>query len=234
MTETLMTISTVFKLSRYGAIAAAVLTAVSMFLYPGGTLLNPAARGYSFFQNSLSDLGGTVAWNGQPNTRWLIHLAASVILVVAGVGCLVALIRVYSISTITTWLASTAGAVVLLAGAGVIGAALAPHDRHPALHGRFSLLAVGAFPIATALLFVATALNHRLRRRVPVGWFAVTAVVVSWASMMLRPPPTTELELAIPVTLQKVVASALVATIVFQSYEAERARTADATTHAAV
>lgn len=229
-----MTASTIFKLSRYGAIAAAGFTLAAMFLYPGGTLLNPATRGYSFFQNSLSDLGGTAAWNGQVNPGLPFHLAASAMLVVAGVGCFVTLVRAYSISPITSWLARTAGAIVLLAGAGVIGAALAPYDRYFALHGQFALLAVGAFPVATAFLSLATMLNGRLRRRVPIGWLALTAVVVAWASMMLRAQPTTELELAIPVTLQKVVALALVATVVFQSYEAERAHIADVPMGAAV
>jgi hypothetical membrane protein len=223
-----MRIWTVLKVTRYGAILAAVLTIIAMFLYPGGTVLNPNTSGYSFFQNSLSDLGATVAWNGHVNPSSRIHLAASVMLVLAGVGCFGSLVRLYSGSPITTWLAGTAGAVAALAGVGLIGAGLAPYDRDAALHRWFSLLAVMAFPVATSLLFVATVVNDSLRRRISVGWFALTGVVVLWASMMLRPQPTTELELAIPVTLQKLAAAALVATIVFQSREAAHARVLDA------
>src|SRR5439155_2140576 len=111
--------STVFKLTRWAVIAVAVLTGIAMLLYPGGTGLNPATRGYSFFQNSLSDLGSTVAWSGQANRGSLFLLAASFILVLAGVGCFAALIRVYSMSPITSWLTRAAGVFVLLAGAGL-------------------------------------------------------------------------------------------------------------------
>lgn len=216
-----METSTVFKLTRSALVVAALLTGIAMIVYPGGTLLRPATRGYSFFHNSLSDLGSTVAWSGQANPGSPFHLAASVILVVAGCACVVALIWVYSSSPMTRWLARAAGAVVLLAGAGLVGAALAPPDRYASLHGQFTLLAVGSFPVATALLSLATALNARLRRRVPIGWFVLTLVVVAWASVMLSTRPTTDLALAIPVTLQKVVAITLVATLILQSYEAE-------------
>lgn len=39
----------------------------SMFLYPGGTGLDASTAGYSLWQNFLSDLGMTVAHNGQTN-----------------------------------------------------------------------------------------------------------------------------------------------------------------------
>jgi len=46
---------------------------------------------------------------------------------------------------------------------------------------------------------------------------------------MLTVPPTTDLQLAIPVTLQKLVAITLVGTLVLQSYEAERVAVTDVT-----
>jgi hypothetical protein len=227
-------VPTVFRLSRYGVAAATALTVLSMALYPGGTLLDPATAGYSFVNNSISDLGGTVGWNGQPNLAWPVQAAASVIFIIAGVGFFLAVVRVYSASTITTRLARMAGVVVLVAGAGLIASSLTPHDRHAVLHGRFSMVAVWAFPVATALLCAATALDHRLRRRVPAGWLAMTVIVLVWASRMLGPRPATAIELAIPVTLQKMVAGALVATVFFQSYEAERVGRAEPPVHAAV
>jgi len=197
-----------------------------MLVYPGGTPLRPAIRGYSFFQNSLSDLGSTVAWNGQANPGALLHLAASIILALAGCATFVALIRAYGSPPVTRRLARAAGAVVLVAGAGLVGAALTPPDRYAAFHGRFSLLAVGLFPLATALLTLATALSPRIRRLVPVSWLVLTAVVVAWVSMMLTARPTTDLELAIPVTLQKITCITLVATLILQGWEAEHPRTA--------
>lgn len=217
-----MTSATIFKLTRLTAIVVAVLIGIAMLLYPGGTLLNPSTRGYSVFLNSLSDLGSTVAWNGQANSRSArFYLAASLLLVFAGVACFVALIRMYSSSTITSRLGRMAAAAVLLAAVGLIGAVLSPQDRHSALHGRFTLMAVCSFPVATAILALVTALDGRFRRGAPIGWLVLTLVVITWVSVMPW-RPTTDLELAIPVTLQKVVATTLLCTLTLECYEAER------------
>ena len=213
---------TVFRLSRYGVACAAALTVAGMFLYPGGTVLEPTTTGYSLLYNSLSDLGGITGWNGQPNPAWPFHLAASVVFVVAALAFFGAVLHVYSESSTSSSLCRAAGAVVVLAAAGLIGATLTPHDRYAVLHGRFSMVAVWALPVATALLSAATARDDRFGSRVPLAWLALTLIVMAWMSMMLGPRPTTPLALAIPVTLQKIVAGALVGTVVFQGFEAER------------
>jgi len=224
----------VFRLTRWALLMAAALTGIAVLLYPGGTFLRPARPGYSFFQNSLSDLGRTVAWNGQANRGSLLYLAASLILVLAGCACFTALIRVYSLSACARGLTRVAGAFLLLAAAGLTGAALSPQDRQAALHGRFTLLAVAAFPVATALLGLATARDNRFRHRVAICWFALTCIEVIWTSVMLSVLPTNDLQLAIPVTLQKLVAIALVGTLVLQSWEADRAEATDKTAAKAV
>ena len=221
-----------FRLTRWAAVFSALLTGVAMLLYPGGTLLNPSTQGYSFFQNSLSDLGSTVAWGGQPNSRGAqVFMSGFGILALAGVGCFVALVRVYSSSRMTRWLARAAGAAGWLSCAGLTGAALTPADRNLALHGRLTLLAFGAFLVATLLFAWATALTDRFRRRVPIGWLVLALVLVAWISVMPW-PPVTDLELTIPVTLQKVVAIAILVIFSFQSYEAERAAGVTANTRA--
>jgi hypothetical protein len=216
-----VTSSTVFRLTRFSAIVTAVLIGIAMLFYPGGTVLNPSTRGYSVFHNSLSDLGSRVAWNGQANSRSaLFHLAASLLLVVVGVACFAALIRVYSSSTMASRMGRTAAAVVLVAAAGLTGAVSSPPDRHPAIHGGFTLMAVCSFPVVTALLALVTALDGRFRGRASIGWLVLTLVVVMWAALMSW-RPTTDLELAIPVTLQKVAAVTLLCTLALKSYEAE-------------
>jgi hypothetical membrane protein len=218
-----MRTSTVFRLTRWAFGVATVLEGIAMVLYPGGSVLRPDTRGYSFFQNSLSDLGSTVAWSGRANPGVSCHIAASVLLVLAGCACFVPLLRLYRSSPVTTWITRTAGVLAVLAGAGLVGAALAPQDRYLSLHRQCTLFAVWAFPFATALLTLATALNPLLRPRVPIAWLVLTLTVIAWASMMFFARPTTEPGLAIPVTLQKIVAMTLVATLVLQGYEAERA-----------
>jgi hypothetical membrane protein len=213
-----------FRLSRIGLAAAVVLTAVAMVRYPGGTLCDPTSRGYSFFENSFSDLGSTVAWNGQSNPGSPFESAAAIVFVLAGCVCFFALVRVYSSASKTRRLARAGGFVALVAGLGLVGTALAPEDRLPELHSKLTLLVVGSFPIATALLAVATARDPRIPRRASVCWLALTVIVIAWTSAMLSIHPSTGRELAIPVTLQKVVGFALLATLVLEGYEAERIR----------
>ena len=51
-----------------------------MIVYGGGNEFNPAAPGYSFWLNSISDLGRTVAWSGKNNIISQIFLCLSMIL----------------------------------------------------------------------------------------------------------------------------------------------------------
>ena len=44
-----------------------LLSILSMLIYPGGTFRNDDTEGYTFTQNFLSDLGRTVAFNGDEN-----------------------------------------------------------------------------------------------------------------------------------------------------------------------
>ena len=133
----------------------------------------------------------------------------------------VALVRVYSSSRTTRWLARTAGAAGWLSCAGLIGVALTPADGHAALHGRFTVLALGAFLVAILLFASAAALDDRFPRRVPIGWLVLALVLVAWVSVMPW-RPATDLELAIPVTLQKIVAISMLVIFSVQSYDAER------------
>ena len=49
-----------------------VLIIIAMFTYAGGTRDNPSAIGYTFWGNTFSDLGRTVAWSGVPNVISMI------------------------------------------------------------------------------------------------------------------------------------------------------------------
>lgn len=44
-----------------------VVSTIAMFFYPGGTPWDPQTQGYTFWHNALSDLGRTIAYNGQEN-----------------------------------------------------------------------------------------------------------------------------------------------------------------------
>ena len=58
----------IFLATIVGCIQFVLLTFIAMLFYPGGTHDNPAAKGYSFFNNFFSDLGLTVTPSGETTT----------------------------------------------------------------------------------------------------------------------------------------------------------------------
>ena len=51
-----------------GILLFVILNFISMVVYPGGTIIEPNTKGYSFFYNFLSNLGEWTAKNGEDNT----------------------------------------------------------------------------------------------------------------------------------------------------------------------
>lgn len=51
-----------------GILLFIILNFISMVIYPGGTIIEPDTKGYSFFYNFLSNLGESTAKNGEDNT----------------------------------------------------------------------------------------------------------------------------------------------------------------------
>jgi FtsH-binding integral membrane protein len=217
-----MASSTVFRLVRWAIALAVVLTGMAMMLYPGGTLRDPSVHGYSMFQNSLSDLGSSVAWSGQANALGApVFTVAFMLFAISSAACLLALVRIYAASPIVRRVLFVATGVGILSCAGLAGAALTPPDLNLAWHGRFTIVALLSGIIALLLFAYATALDRRLPRAVPIGWFTLAVLLLAWMVVM-RWRPSTDLALAVPVTLQKGVAVAVVLSLILQSRAAER------------
>lgn len=224
---------TIFTLARWACIVAVVLAIISMLLYPGGTFHDPSRRGYSFFQNFLSDLGATVAWGGQPNYASAILFVTSfsaLALVLA--GATVALVKLYSSSKIRRRLSRTAGAAGVISCVSMIGAALTPPNLFLSLHIQFGSLA-HAGCLLTSLLFAAvTARDNRVPRGVPAGWLLLAIVIIAHYSMQWGPGIETVQGLTFHVTAQKIAAIAVLAIFIYQSYKADGVATGPITKQA--
>ena len=57
-----------------------VLVFLAMAFYAGGTRDNPAFPGYSFWGNTISDSGRSIAWSGIINTTSMVFLSLSLII----------------------------------------------------------------------------------------------------------------------------------------------------------
>ena len=110
--------------------------------YPGGTSLDPHTVGYSITRNSLSDLGMTVAYNGEANTVGVACFVASMLVMVAGaIAVLGQWVRVYVALPESRGVARAAGALGALVCGAFVGVALTPENRVMPLHGGATLLA---------------------------------------------------------------------------------------------
>ena len=63
----------------YGSISYFILSHISMYFYPGGTPWDPSKIGYTYWENFLSDLGETIAKNGEPNLYSMILSNSAII-----------------------------------------------------------------------------------------------------------------------------------------------------------
>lgn len=127
----------------FGGIQYLVLSTVAMALYPGGTKYDPATTGYLFWNNMLSDMGRTVAHNGEPNTASCALFITTMCIIAA---CLVPFFaslskevpagdaRTRRLSLIAELLGIGTGVLLALAAA-------FPQDLHPQLHLRFAQFA---------------------------------------------------------------------------------------------
>ena len=213
-----------FTHGRWAAGIAGVLTAVAMLQYPGGTFRDHSTRGYSLAHNFLSDLGATVAHNGQPNgTGTALFIASLTILVIGMGGCLAGMIRLYSRNPATRPWALAAGAAAVVVCASFIGVAVTPEDRALSLHVQLTKLAFRAFPLVTLLMALASHADRESPTRVTIAWAVLTVILATYVAILDWGPSTrTPMGLVVQVVAQKIVTLSAVLLIVFQTYAADR------------
>jgi hypothetical protein len=211
-----MPLSTIFRLSRWTALAAAALTVVAILMYPGGTRHDSHTSRYSPSRNFLSDLGMTVTHGGHANNAGAAVFTASFgLLALSVVGAALGAVTLHSAAPEARYLAAGGGIGVLAAGAGLLGAALNPADVSPVLHMRSAGLASAIAPPALLLFAAASARDRRLPRDISAAWIALTVIVSVWFAMRWAPGVDTRWGLAVHTTVQHGVAVAVVSALVY-------------------
>lgn len=159
---------------RYAAVQFVVLTTLAMWIYPGGSWPEPFAGHYQFTANFLSDLGRTVAFNGESNTT------ASILF-----GIALATIGAALIAFAWGWKhfaehgrgrgAGIACAILgTISGLGFIGVGLTPWDRHLDAHNACVLAAFGALLFYTVAITIVM-IKNRARR----SWLVLDAIYLA-------------------------------------------------------
>ena len=217
---------TIWSLVRAAVLWFVVCAATSMWLYPGGTRLDPGSVGYSFTQNAFSDLGRTLARNGDPNrasaTLFVLGLTP------AGLGLsafFIALLPLVSNrSPAVKWLARLGCVAGIIAGVAYVGVAWTPADRLPGDHVLAERTAFRSFLVASVVLGFVTAGSKAFRFRAAAAWWSFAALLLGFIMIgIFGPSRRTEFGLVVQVVAQKAIVFSALVIVAFQSYQAERA-----------
>lgn len=216
--------STAFTRVRWAALIATVLAIASAFRYPGGTFLDHSTRGYSFLENFLSDLGMTVAHNGQANRLGAILFVVALLVLVVGLGgSLVGFVRLHSTTPEGRLFARLAGLVGLLVCLCFAGVALTPENRLLGLHIFFTRAAWRLFVLVPFFLFVASRRSNDVPRGVRSAWLFLTVMLAGYVWVLdFGPRVSAPGGLVTQVAAQKIIAITAILTFVYLSFAAER------------
>ena len=214
----------VFKRVRWAAALATILTIVAGLRYPGGTFQDHSTRGYWFFENFLSDLGMTVAHNGEANRLGgALFMVALLVLVVGLGGSLVGFVRLHSATPASRPFSRLAGVVGLLVCVCFAGVAFTPENHFLGLHIFFTRAAWRLFVLVPLLLFVASLRSSDAPRGMSSAWLFLTVMLAGYVWVLDFGPRVREPGgLVTQVTAQKIIAVTAILTFVYLSVVAER------------
>lgn len=214
----------VMRLAILAALIFIVFTLAAMLIYPGGTVENPEATRYIFFKNFFSDLGRTIAPDGQ--TNMLVAALFFLALSFAGVGLILffvtmpGLIRRPVIAKVLSILGSAAGVV---AGFSFIGVAFTPTDLYSAAHGDFVQMAFLSFLIAVGFYIPAIFLDKSYPNQYGFVFIAFAAILGVYVWLLFNGPNLVAVKgLVFQVTAQKVVVYSAIICVLIQAYGAEK------------
>ena len=211
--------SRLFSLIMAGCGQFILLTMVAMLFYAGGTNNDPTVARYQFFHNFFSDLGMTVAHNGEANT--FSFLLFSLALSLAGLSLIVFFLlmpRYFQSDRLGLALSRLGAFFGILAGLCFIGVAFTPANLLLAAHVNFVYGAFGSYFIAT-LFFLAAMLKVPAFVARYLIVLVVFAVILGGYVWLLFYGPG---ELTIQVTGQKIVAYAAIITVFIMAYGARQ------------
>lgn len=208
----------------YASVQFVVLTAIAMFVYPGGAVFELGASRYLFLRNFFSDLGATVTPSGRANLA--SHLLFGVALGAVGLALALASSN-WKVIVAKRQAARTAGIasqiVEIVAGLGFLGIAATPWNLVLDAHNGFVRLAFGFL-----LVYDLCLLTIQIRNGWSIGYTAVNAIyllllVVYVGILFFGPGLDTQGGLEFQVAAQKIIVYASVVNLGLQAVAVRRA-----------
>ena len=212
----------VFALIMFGCALFVVLTLIAMLFYPGGTTTDPAASGYSFVANVLSELGMTETYAGQENTVSRVLFTIALSSTGAGLAAFFLAFRQFFVVSrsgrILSGIGSAAGIVCAIC---LVGAAFTPLDVQEQWHFALVTCAFGVFAAAAVLYANAIRRQPAYPDRFALVFDALSLFLLIYLFLVLLGPPRSTPEgMVLRATSQKIIIYAAVISVIVQSYGA--------------
>ncbi len=168
-----------------GCLGFAVLTAIAMVIYPGGTAEHFAETHYRFFENFFSDLGRTRTFRGQSNVISMTLFIGAMACGSVGLAGFFTAFAGAARGRLVSRMLSLFGAVSGIASAVCfMGVGLTPWDLYMQLHIGFVLWAFRLLLMATMLDSIAVLTDRSIPRRM-IGPFAVfTCLLIGYIILL--------------------------------------------------
>ncbi len=115
----------------YGSVVYFIMSHISILFYAGGTPWDRTTSGYHYWENFLSDLGETVAKNGEPNLSSMILMNSSII--IFGISLTIFYLN-YSSFTKIKWIGWMAAGSGIFSSIGLIMVGGAPSNTLKSIH----------------------------------------------------------------------------------------------------
>jgi hypothetical protein len=213
-----------FRFGIFACLQFVVVTIVAMGIYPGGTMVEPSNRGYSFFRSFFSELGMTVTSGGRPNLPSAILFIIA--LTVAGAGLIVfylATPRFFQQPRLARVLSVVGSILGVVSGGAYIGIAWTPANLFEEAHTHFVLLAFRSFLVVVVCYAVAIFVNKAYPNRYGVVYVLFAALLAGYIWLLTQGPGLeTERGIVIQATGQKVIVYAAILCTLIQSWGALR------------
>ena len=198
-----------------------ILQIIGMMVYPGGTIHDKAAVGYSFSNNLFSDLGIYTAYNGEPNYLSMALFIISLTLVgTTFMLYYLALPQLFKEDPLNYKL-SILGTIFAFGGSiGLIGTGLTPADLVLDTHIFFANNIFYCFMITALCYTIVIFRSDILEKKYALGYgifFVMIALyvgVLEWAP----PPRSSQSALVFQVITQKLIVLTFCLAIVYQTF----------------
>ena len=148
-----------------GYLLFTLLLFIAMFFYAGGTMDNPSTPGYSFWGNTISDLGRVYTYNGGFNIiSMILFTIALASIAILSIPLYFVFPKLFSTKSLESICAKVGSILGFIAAIGWIGIIFTPADIANGPHWLFAYVIYIALFFSSALYTISLFLNQKISK----------------------------------------------------------------------